>query len=99
MQVLSDAHREPFETLDGSVVRGETIEHLHRTSEEIYRFVSGVGRMRLGDQEAEVRAGDTVLIPAGVRHKLFNPGSEPLVLLCACSPPYSDADTEVFRGC
>ena len=75
---------------------GETIEHLHRTSEEIYRFVSGAGRMVLGGEAADVRAGDTVLIPAGVRHKLINRGAEPLVLLCACSPPYSDDDTELF---
>jgi mannose-6-phosphate isomerase-like protein (cupin superfamily) len=75
---------------------GETIEHLHRTSEEIYRFVSGAGRIVLGGEAADVRAGDMVLIPAGVRHKLMNRGAEPLVLLCACSPPYSDDDTELF---
>jgi mannose-6-phosphate isomerase-like protein (cupin superfamily) len=74
---------------------GETIEHLHRTSEEVYRFVSGSGRMRLGDQEAEVRAGHTVVIPPRTRHKLINTGGEPLVVLCACSPPYSDDDTEL----
>jgi mannose-6-phosphate isomerase-like protein (cupin superfamily) len=73
--------------------RGETIEHLHRTSEEIYRFLSGSGRMRLGGVEAEVRAGTTVLIPPGTPHKLINASNEPLVLLCACSPPYSDEDT------
>jgi mannose-6-phosphate isomerase-like protein (cupin superfamily) len=117
MQVIADASRIPFETLDGSLVRelcqtgdgarnqslaeatvppgAATIEHLHRTSEEIYRFVSGSGRLRLADAEADVRAGDTVLIPPGTRHKLFNTGSEPLVILCACSPPYSDDDTEL----
>jgi mannose-6-phosphate isomerase-like protein (cupin superfamily) len=72
---------------------GETVEHFHRTSEEIYYFTAGAGRMRLGDEEAEVRAGDTVVIAPGVKHKLFNPGAEPLVLLCCCAPPYSDADT------
>jgi mannose-6-phosphate isomerase-like protein (cupin superfamily) len=72
---------------------GETVEHFHRTSEEIYYFVGGAGRMRLGEQEADVRAGDTVVIAPGLRHKLFNPGAEPLVLLCCCSPPYSDEDT------
>lgn len=72
---------------------GETVEHYHRTTEEIYVFVSGEGRMRLGDEEAEIRAGDTVVIPPGVKHKLWNRGSEPLVLLCCCAPPYSDADT------
>ncbi len=72
---------------------GVTVEHYHRTTEEIYLFVGGAGRMRLGEQEADVRAGDMVLIPPGVRHKLWNPGTEPLVLLCCCAPPYRDDDT------
>jgi mannose-6-phosphate isomerase-like protein (cupin superfamily) len=72
---------------------GETVEHYHRTTEEVYLFVHGQGRMRLGDEEAEVRAGDTVVIPPGVRHKLWNAGPEPLVLLCCCAPPYRDEDT------
>lgn len=72
---------------------GETIEHYHRTSEEIYRFVSGSGRMRLGDREAEVRAGDAVVIAPGVPHKLWNSGPEPLVLLCCSAPPYAHDDT------
>jgi mannose-6-phosphate isomerase-like protein (cupin superfamily) len=76
----------------------ETIEHLHRVSEEIYHFVSGAGRMRLGDEEGDVRAGDTVVIPPGTRHKLWNPGTEPLVLLCCCAPPYSHDDTVLLEG-
>ena len=71
----------------------ETVEHFHRTSEEIYYFTAGAGRMRLGDEEAAVRAGDTIVIAPGTRHKLFNDGAEPLVLLCCCAPPYSDDDT------
>ena len=47
-----------------------TFEHFHKVSEEIYHFVSGAGRMRLGDEEAPVRAGDTVVIAPGVKHKL-----------------------------
>lgn len=73
----------------------ETAEHFHRTSEEIYHFTAGEGRMRLGDEEGPVTAGDTVVIPPGTRHKLTNPGPETLVLLCCCSPPYSDEDTVV----
>ena len=118
-RVLHDADREPFTTLDGSVVRelaqvadgaaaqslaeatvppgGETTEHLHRTSEEIYRFVSGSGRIRVGGAEAEVVAGDTVVIAPGTAHKLWNTGDEPLVLLCCCSPPYADAATELLE--
>jgi mannose-6-phosphate isomerase-like protein (cupin superfamily) len=72
---------------------GETAEHYHPRSEELYYFVAGSGRMRLGEDEAEVGAGDCVVIVPGKAHKLFNPGSEPLVLLCCCAPPYSDGDT------
>jgi len=71
----------------------ETVAHYHRASEEIYHFLSGAGRMRLGDEEADVRAGDTVVIAPGVRHQLLNRGAEPLVLLCCCAPAYSDDDT------
>jgi mannose-6-phosphate isomerase-like protein (cupin superfamily) len=74
-------------------VGGETVEHYHRTTEEVYLFVGGEGRMRLGDDEADVRAWDTVVIPPGVKHKLWNTGPEPLVLLCCCAPPYRDEDT------
>jgi mannose-6-phosphate isomerase-like protein (cupin superfamily) len=72
---------------------GETIEHYHRASEEIYRFLSGSGRMRLGDEVADVRAGDLVVIPPGTRHKLWANEEEPLVVLCCSSPPYSHEDT------
>jgi mannose-6-phosphate isomerase-like protein (cupin superfamily) len=75
---------------------GETAEHVHRRTEELYFFTSGSGRMRLGEEEAEVRAGDCVVIPPGSRHKLWN-GSEtdPLVLLCCCAPAYRDDDTVI----
>jgi mannose-6-phosphate isomerase-like protein (cupin superfamily) len=72
---------------------GQTAEHYHPSSEEIYYFTAGAGRMRLGEQEADVRTGDCVVIAPGMRHKLWNPGPEALVLLCCCAPAYSDEDT------
>ena len=71
----------------------DTEEHYHALAEEIYLFTAGRGRMRLGDEESEVTAGDTVVIPPGIRHKLWNTGTEPLKLLCCCAPPYSHDDT------
>ncbi len=71
----------------------ETIAHLHRHAEEIYLFTRGTGRMRLGDEERSVRAGDCVVIPPGVAHKLWAGDSEPLVLLCCCAPAYTPKDT------
>ena len=71
----------------------ETAEHFHPISEEIYYFTAGSGRVRLGEQEAEIQAGDCIVIAPGTPHKLWNPGPDPLVLLCCCAPAYSDADT------
>ena len=84
---------------EATVPRGaETVLHHHVRSEEIYLFTAGAGRMRLGDEEADVRAGDAVVIPPGTPHMLRNPGPEPLVLLCCCSPPYSDEDTVLLSA-
>ena len=73
----------------------DTQAHFHRTSEEIYFFTSGNGRMRLGEEEREVGPGDCVVIPPGTEHKLWNTGPGPLVLLCACAPAYSHEDTVI----
>jgi len=74
---------------------GSTAEHYHRESEEIYYFTAGSGRMKLGDETAAVRAGDCVVIPPGMPHKLWADGDQALVLLCCCAPAYSDADTVI----
>ena len=77
---------------------GATAEHYHRETEELYFFTSGAGRMRLGDEEQAVRAGDCVVIPPGTRHKLHNDSeTDPLVLLCCCAPAYSDEDTVIIE--
>jgi mannose-6-phosphate isomerase-like protein (cupin superfamily) len=71
----------------------ETAEHYHPRSEEIYYFIAGSGRMRLGSEEAEIRAGDCVVIPPGTTHKLWNTDDQPLVLMCCCVPAYTHEDT------
>jgi mannose-6-phosphate isomerase-like protein (cupin superfamily) len=77
---------------------GQTVEHLHHASEEIYYFVAGRGRMRLGEDEREVAAGDCVVIAPGTRHKLWAAPHSDLVLLCACSPAYRNEDTELTEA-
>ena len=72
---------------------GRTVAHYHRVAEELYFFTAGSGRMTLGDEERDVRAGDCVVIPPGQVHGLTNTGGEPLVLLCCCAPAYSHEDT------
>ena len=77
---------------------GATAEHYHREAEEIYYFTAGTGKMKLGGEIADVRAGDCVVIPPGMPHKLWAGDAEPLVLLCCCAPAYSDADTVITEA-
>jgi len=74
-------------------VGAETAEHFHTEAEEIYYLTSGSGRLRVGESESEVAAGDCIVIPPGAPHKLWNTAAEQLVLLCCCSPPYRHEDT------
>jgi mannose-6-phosphate isomerase-like protein (cupin superfamily) len=83
---------------EASVPAGaQTIAHLHRAAEELYFFTAGRGRLRVGDEERDVAAGDCAVIPPGTPHKLWAAADAPLVLLCCCSPAYADADTELLE--
>jgi mannose-6-phosphate isomerase-like protein (cupin superfamily) len=76
---------------------GATIEHLHRRSEELYLVTSGSGSLRVGDEERPIAVGDCVAIPPGTPHRLRNDGEVDLVVVCACSPPYSHEDTVLLE--
>ena len=78
-------------------VGGTTMEHYHPKAEEIYYITHGSGRMKLGQAEREVRAGDAIAIPPGQAHKLWNTGDEPLRLLCCCAPGYEHDDTVLIE--
>ena len=77
---------------------GETAEHYHPQAEEIYYFVAGAGRMRLGDDESEVTVGDCVVIPPGTAHKLWNPGDRSRWCCCAAVPRPTRDDDTVMTG-
>ncbi len=70
-----------------------TFLHHHKTAEEIYHITAGNGRMVLGDKTFDIAVGDTMLIVPGTQHCVSNTGNDPLKILCACSPAYSDLDT------
>jgi len=72
---------------------GTTAAHHHGRSEELYLVTAGRGLLRIGDEQREVSAGDCAAIPPGTVHQLRNTGEEDLVVVCACSPPYSHEDT------
>lgn len=74
-------------------VGGSTLPHYHPRAEEIYFITHGQGRLRLGNEEREVRPGDAIAIPPGVPHQLWNTGEDTLHLLCCCAPAYEHSDT------
>jgi mannose-6-phosphate isomerase-like protein (cupin superfamily) len=72
---------------------GATQPHRHPKTEEIYYILRGTGRMEVGSEARDVGPLDAILIPPSARHTISNMGTEPLVFLCCCSPPYSHEDT------
>lgn len=63
-------------------VSQNTNGHYHEGQEEVYFFICGRGRMIVGEKEMVVKAGDIVLIPDGLFHKVFNTGETDLVFNC-----------------
>ena len=60
-----------------------TSGHCHPGQEEVYHFIHGAGRMKLKDRTFPVNSGDTVLIPDGDFHKVFNDSAiDDFVFLC-----------------
>jgi mannose-6-phosphate isomerase-like protein (cupin superfamily) len=70
-----------------------TQEHYHPKSEEIYYILRGIARMKIDGEERTAGPLDAIAIPPGARHKIWNIGAEPLVLLCCCAPGYEHDDT------
>ena len=73
-----------------------TLLHRHGVTEEIYHVTQGAGLMTLGDQIFPIAAGDSILIPPTVPHRVENTGTVPLHILCCCAPAYAHADTELL---
>ena len=53
----------------------------HGKRSEHWVMISGAGLVTLDDQEILVEPGQSVDIPVGVKHRIFNPGAEPAVFV------------------
>ena len=70
------------ENSDGQLVRfnwcstpgGVIPEHIHPRQQEQFTIVAGEARFTLNGHEHVARAGQTIVIPAGVPHSVGNPG-------------------------
>lgn len=73
---------ERFQTKRIIVNPGEALSlQLHHHRSEHWVVVSGVAAVTVGDEERTLAENESVYIPAGTRHRLANPGAEPLHLI------------------
>lgn len=82
-----------------SVPGGAITEHLHPHQEERFIITAGEGHFTLGDEERVVGAGQTLVVPAGVRHSQANRGSIEIQGVVELRPGLnSKAMFEAFAG-
>ena len=67
--------------------------HRHGSQEEVYVVVGGSGRMKLGDDEVELREWDAVRVPAATM-RAFEAGPDGLELLAFGAPQSRDVEME-----
>jgi len=60
---------------------GTNTLHMHKDVEQVYVVLRGAGTVQVGDERAEVRAGDAVFLPAKVSHGFFNTGDKTAIVL------------------
>jgi uncharacterized cupin superfamily protein len=71
--------------------------HRHARQEEHYVIVDGSGRMRLDDEEIEVKQWDAIRVSAGTM-RAFEAGPEGLELLAYGAPIADEPDVEMTPG-
>jgi mannose-6-phosphate isomerase-like protein (cupin superfamily) len=60
--------------------------HVHRSDDEAWFVLTGRLGFRVGDEEREVGAGESILVPRGTPHAYWNATSEPSRYLLVMTP-------------
>ena len=66
--------------------------HVHDRHDLSVFVLSGRGRIHLGDRSFEIKPGDIIQIPQGLRHWGENLGKSPTVAYVIFSPPFDGKD-------
>jgi mannose-6-phosphate isomerase-like protein (cupin superfamily) len=67
---------------------GEEIgSEVHEHNDQVLTFVDGTVRADVAGEQADVGAGDMVVVPAGTRHNFTNVGDTPAHLYTIYGPP------------
>lgn len=76
------------EVLVGEIERGKgALPHAHPGIEQVCYLLEGAAHVKVGDEEFDMRAGDTCFFPADVMHK-FTVTSEQVRVMVIYAPPY-----------
>lgn len=70
--------------------------HSHAKENHILYIYQGTAKGNVGDIEADVAAGQLIIIPAGMPHTLQNTGKEPLAFVLFSTPPFDPEDIEML---
>jgi mannose-6-phosphate isomerase-like protein (cupin superfamily) len=62
-------------------------KHVHKDAEEVIYIISGRGVSGLGDEEVEMKQGDTMFVPRGAVHWFYNPFAEPVEMFFTYTRP------------
>lgn len=60
--------------------------HRHPTEQETWFVIAGTGKLKIGDEVAELAENTVVVAPAGVEHQIINDGEQDLKALFIFSP-------------
>jgi len=63
---------------------------------EVYYLIRGSGVMHVGDESADVSAGDAVYIPPGATQWLENTGRDEIEFICIVDPAWRPEDEEIL---
>jgi mannose-6-phosphate isomerase-like protein (cupin superfamily) len=73
-----------------------TRPHALKTS-EVYYILEGRGRMHVGQETADVSAGNAIDIPPNALQHIVNTGTADLKFLCIVDPAWKQKDEEIVR--
>jgi len=62
---------------------GEIARHTHHEREELFYIISGAGAVEAGTETFPAGPGTAIWFPVGCEHRIFNPGTEPVVVIFA----------------
>jgi mannose-1-phosphate guanylyltransferase/mannose-6-phosphate isomerase len=62
-------------------VGGQLSYQTHKHRQEHWVVISGEGEVTLNDQKISLKPGQSIHIPTGAKHRIRNPGGEPLIFI------------------